>query len=151
MSTGCDPCSLAAMLRVKPRELGELTGETSTIMHRHSKTASWQTKTELDRTFISDETQCIYIKPKQSGGFRKTVTQSFFLLILNRNQSQCSAQMHRIHRAAMYSGQVESRVFPIKHLNHRSCARLGLYIIICMYKSAGQPQGTFHIFMRYIL
>lgn len=57
MSAGCDPCSLAAMPLVEPRELGELTRETCTIMHC-SKAALWQTYTEADRTFISNTT-CI--------------------------------------------------------------------------------------------
>lgn len=55
-STGCDPCSLAVMPHVEPTELGELTGETCTIIHYHSKAAPWQSLTELDSTFISNKT-----------------------------------------------------------------------------------------------
>lgn len=55
-STGCDPCSLAVMPHVEPTELGELTRETCTIIHYHSKAAPRQTLTELDSTFISNKT-----------------------------------------------------------------------------------------------
>lgn len=47
MSTGCDPCSLAVMPHVEPRELGELTRETCKIMHWHSKAAPWQHRQSL--------------------------------------------------------------------------------------------------------
>lgn len=144
MSTGCDPCSLAVMPQVKPRELGELTGETSTIMHWHSKNSppGKQRQSLTGPLLVTRHSAYTLHRNKV-----KVSANPFFLFRLNRNRSQCSVQMHQIHCAAMYSRQVEP-FLPHKTLSIMNQQLVNVHVFT---SKLFQPEGMFHIFMRYIL